>query len=71
MFRAMLKLQSIVNDPINRIAVIRFTEVFDDHPQISVAMKLPTLDTRTQAEVQTAIKALAKAVLTEAISLCV
>jgi hypothetical protein len=71
MFRAMLKLQSIVNDPINRIAVIRFTEVFDDHPQISVAMKLPTLDTQTQAEVQTAIKALAKAVLTEAISLCV
>lgn len=71
MFRAMLKLQSIVNDPINRIAVIRFTEVFDDHPQISVAMRLPTLDTQTQAEVQSAIKALAKVVLTEAINLCV
>jgi hypothetical protein len=65
----MLKLQSIVNDPINLTAIIRFTEVFDDYPQISVAMKLPTLDTQTQAEVQSAIKALAKAVLTEAISL--
>jgi hypothetical protein len=67
----MLKLQSIVNDPINRIAVIRFTEVFDEHPQISVAMNLPTLDTQTQAEVQIAIKAFAKAILTEAIRLCV
>ena len=28
----MLKVQSIVNDPVNLTAIIRFTEVFDDHP---------------------------------------
>lgn len=67
---AMLKLQSISNDPLNRIAVIRFSEVFDDHPQISVAMRLPTLDTQTQAEVQGAIKALARTLLSEATNLC-
>jgi hypothetical protein len=71
MFRAMPKLQSIVNDPINLTAIICFTEVFDDHPQISVAMKLPTLDTQTHAEVQSAIKAMAKVVLAEAVGLCV
>ena len=66
----MLKLQSIINDPLNRVAIIRFTEVFDDHPQISVVMKLPTQDTQTQAEVQSAIKALARTLLGEATSLC-
>ena len=45
----MLKLQSITNDPLNRIAMVRFTEVFDEHPQISVAMRLPTLDTQNSS----------------------
>ncbi|HUO01385.1 MAG TPA: hypothetical protein VMU31_01300 [Rhizomicrobium sp.] len=67
----MLKLQSITNDPLNRIAVIRFSEVFDSHPRISVEMQLPTLDTQTQAEVQSAIKKLAKALLNEATDLCI
>lgn len=66
----MLKLQSITNDPLNRIAMVRFTEVFDEHPQISVAMRLPTLDTQTQAEVQDAIKAFARTLLSEATNLC-
>lgn len=67
----MLKVQSISNDPLNRTAVIRFSEVFDDHPLISVAMRLPTQDSQTQAEVQNAIKKLAKALLSEATSLCI
>lgn len=67
----MLKLQSITNDPLTHTAMIRFCEVFDDHPQVSVAMKLSTLDTQTQAEVQHAIKALARALLSEATSLCI
>jgi hypothetical protein len=67
----MLKLQSITNDPLNRVAVVRFTELFDDHPLISVAMKMPTLETQTQAEIQRAIKARAKAILSEATNLCV
>jgi hypothetical protein len=67
----MLKLQSIINDPLNRVAIIRFTELFDDHPRISVVMKLPTEDTQTQAEVQSAIKALARTLLGEATSLCI
>jgi hypothetical protein len=67
----MLKLQSIINDPLNRVAIIRFTELFDDKPQISVVMKLPTQDTQTQAEVQSAIKSLARTLLGEATSLCI
>ena len=68
--RRMLKLQSITNDPLNRVAVIQFAEVFDEHPQIRVVMKLPTLDSQTQAEVQNAIKALARDLLKEATHLC-
>ena len=66
----MLKLKSISNDPLNCIAVIRFAELLDDHPQIDVVMKLPTQETQTQAEVQQAIKSLARAVLFEASNLC-
>lgn len=67
----MLKLQSITNDPINRMAVITFTDVFDPHPQISVTMKLPTADSQTQAEVQNAIKAMERRILGEASHLCI
>lgn len=66
----MLKFQSITSDPLNHTAEVRFSEVLDDHPQIRVAMKLSTLDTQTQAEVQRAIKTLAKAILSEACNLC-
>jgi hypothetical protein len=66
----MLKIQSISHDPLTQVAAIRFAEIFEEHPQISVLMTLSTLDSQTQAEVQIAIKAAAKKVLGEAADLC-
>ena len=65
-----LKVQAITNDALNRIAIIKFTDVLDEHPQIQAVIRLPLLDTQTLAEVHVAIKATARTILEEAISLC-
>jgi hypothetical protein len=65
-----LKVQAIINDALNRIAIIRFSDVLDEHPQLEAVIRLPLLETQTLSEVNTAIKATATIVLEEALILC-
>jgi hypothetical protein len=62
-----LKVQGISNDPVRKVAVVRFIDVMDDFPQISVTIKLVTLANQTQAEVHAALKRKTKFLFEEAI----
>lgn len=65
-----LKVEAITNDPINRIAIIRFSDVLDEHPQLQAVLHIPLAETQTLAEVHAAVKATARQVLEEALRLC-
>lgn len=65
-----LKVQAITNDPINRIAIIRFGDVLDEHPKLQAVFHVPFVETQTLADVHTEVKALARSVLEEAMRLC-
>jgi hypothetical protein len=65
-----LKIQAISNDSLNRVAVIKIVDVLDDHPRVEAMMKLPMSETQTEAQIHSAIKSMAKAILEEAAHLC-
>ena len=62
-----LMIEGIANDPIQKIAVVRFSGVLDDLPKIHATIRLVTRASQTQAEVHTNLKQQMKAILEEAI----
>jgi hypothetical protein len=62
-----LKVQGIANDPLKRLAIVTFSDVLDDFPQIQATIKFATAPHHTEAEILLAIKANIRVVLEEAI----
>jgi hypothetical protein len=65
-----LKVRGITNDSVARVAVITFSDVLDERPQISATIDMVTAETQTQAEVNMLVKARIRALLAEALRLC-
>jgi hypothetical protein len=65
-----LKIETISNDPLKQVVIVRIVDVLDDHPRVEAVMKMPTSDTQTQAQIHAAIKKLAGSILEEASRIC-
>ena len=62
-----IMIEGIANDPIQKIAVVRFSGILDDLPKIHATIRLVTQADQTQAEVHSNLKQQMRAILEEAI----
>jgi hypothetical protein len=65
-----LKVRSIANDSIAKIAVITFVDVLDERPLLSATINLATTESQTQAEINALVKSRIRDLLSEALHLC-
>lgn len=65
-----LKVRSIANDSIAKVAVVTFVDVLDERPLLSATINMSTAEHQTQAEINALIKSRIRDLLSEALQLC-